>query len=212
MGGPKGQVAGKRTTRGPGGAEGSMRARYVARRSGWSGWLWVTGGATVVAGIVALIVHGARLPAGTQTFPETDHRHVAGNVQYDRTPPAGGAHWAVWQNCGIYDQPVPSPAAVHSLEHGAVWVTYQPALPASEVMALRGLVQSAYWGSQRYVLLSPYPGDPAPIVASAWGAQLRVHSPSDPRLPQFIRHFVGGGQGGESGAPCTNGTGVPLDA
>jgi len=158
---------------------------------------------------VALVVHGTRLPAGTQTFPETDHHHVTGNVQYDRTPPAGGAHSAVWQNCGIYDQPVSDPAAVHSMEHGAVWVTYQPALPVSEVMALRNLVQSKYHGSQRYVLLSPYPGDPAPIVASAWGAQLRLNSPSDPRQAQFLGHFAGGGQGGEPGAPCTNGTGAP---
>lgn len=137
---------------------------------------------------------------------------MTGKVQYDRTPPAGGSHSAVWLNCGIYDQPVPDMNAVHSMEHGAVWVTYQPALPGNEVTALRGLVRSKYRGPQRYVILSPYPGDPAPIVVSAWGAQLRVQSPSDPRLAQFIGHFASGGQGGEPGAPCTNGTGKPVDS
>ena len=190
----------------------SKPGRYVRRRAGGYGWFWGGLGAVVVAGVVFLAVRGARLPAGTQTFPEPNHQHVTGNVQYNRTPPAGGAHSAVWLNCGIYDQPVPNPEAVHSLEHGAVWVTYQPTLPGTEVAALRSLVRSKYRGPQRYVILSPYPGDPAPIVVSAWGAQLRVQSPSDPRLGQFIGHFAGGGQGGEPGGPCTNGAGTPVDS
>ena len=36
-------------------------------------------------------------------------------------------------NCGIYDKPVPSERAVHNLEHGAIWITYQPSLPQSEM-------------------------------------------------------------------------------
>ncbi len=210
MGGTKG--AGGKSGSGANCGRQSKPGRYIRTRTRGSGWLWGGLGAVVVAGIVLLTVRGTRLPAGTQTFPEPNHQHVTGNVQYDRTPPAGGAHSAVWLNCGIYDQPVPNPNAVHSMEHGAVWVTYQPSLPQAEVSALRGLVRSKYRDAQRYVILSPYPGDPAPIVVSAWGAQLRVQSPSDPHLAQFIGHFAGGDQGGEPGGPCTGGTGTPLDS
>ena len=57
----------------------------------------------------------------------------------------------MWQNCGVYDQPVEDSQAVHSMEHGAVWITYQPDLPAEQVDQLRDLV-----GGSGYVLLSPY--------------------------------------------------------
>ena len=143
-------------------------------------------------------------------FAETDHTHTTDPVNYDRTPPAGGAHNPVWQNCGIYDQPIANEHGVHSLEHGSVWITYQPSLPAAEVAQLRRLVTTHYDGSQRYLLLSPYPGLTTPIVASAWGAQLALHSPSDPRLLQFVEHFIGGNQGTEQGASCTGGFGTPT--
>jgi hypothetical protein len=174
----------------------------------------------VVLGILALgtlialisIPRGAStpLPAGTRTFSESDHNHVAGSVHYNRTPPAGGAHSSVWLNCGVYSQPIRSENAVHSLEHGTVWITYQPALPPGEIGALQHLVRSSYVGGEGYLILSPYPGMPSPIVASAWGAQLRLARAEDPRLASFTHHFAGGSQGGEPGGPCTGGTGSPT--
>ncbi len=150
------------------------------------------------------------LPKGTAVFPETDHTHTTDPVTYDRAPPAGGAHNPVWENCGIYDQPIPDEHGVHSLEHGTVWITYLPSLPAAQVSQLRAFVSSHYDGTQRYLLLSPYPGLRTPIVASAWGAQLALGSPTDPRLLQFVQHFIGGNQGNEQGAWCTGGHGTPI--
>ncbi len=150
------------------------------------------------------------LPAGTQVYTENDHSHVSGTVTYDHVPPAGGPHNPVQLNCGIYTVPVPNENAVHSLEHGAVWITYQPNLPPDQLATLQQIVSTHYVGTERYLLLSPYAGIPAPIVASAWGYQLSVNSPSDPRLVQFITQFAGGGQGGEKGGPCTGGIGSPL--
>lgn len=201
------------------GASGSASGRYGRtkyRRSAGSRrsnlwWLWLVGGGLAVVAAVAILGHGkgAGIPAGTQTFAETNHQHVTGTPTYDRNPPAGGPHNAVWLNCGIYGQPVPNANAVHSLEHGAVWITYLPSLASSEVAELRALVESHYVGPQRYLILSPYPGLPAPVVASAWGAQLQLQSASDPRLVQFVTHFAGGSQGGEPGGACTGGTGRP---
>ncbi len=125
-------------------------------------------------------------------------------------PPVGGPHNPVQLNCGIYNVPVPNENAVHSLEHGAVWITYQPNLPPDQLATLQQIVSTHYVGTERYLLLSPYAGIPAPIVASAWGYQLSVDQASDPRLVQFITQFAGGGQGGEKGGPCTGGIGSPL--
>jgi hypothetical protein len=167
--------------------------------------------ATVVFGAGFNTSSAAGIPAGTQVFEENDHSHVNGTVNYDRTPPAGGPHNATQLNCGVYTQAVPNENAVHSLEHGAVWITYQPTISSSQIASLQQLVISNYVGSERYIILSPYSGLPSPIVISAWGAQLDVGNASDGRLVQFIHHYAGGGQGGEPGGPCTGGTGQPVE-
>jgi hypothetical protein len=168
----------------------------------------------VVAVITAAAVSGGNAgapPSGTEVFPENDHSHVSGTVNYDRNPPAGGPHNPVPLNCGVYTEQVPNENAVHSLEHGAVWITYQPTLPAAQVAQLQKLAVSSYVGTQRYVILSPYLNLPDPVVASAWGAQLELQSASDPRLAEFVHYYAGGSQGGEPGGECTGGVGTPIE-
>ncbi len=139
-------------------------------------------------------------PEGVQTFGTLSRDHTELPVTYPQSPPVGGAHSPVWQNCGVYDKPVGNVHGVHSMEHGAVWITYQPNLPADQVDILRKQAE------QSYVLVSPYPNLPSPVVASAWSNQLKLDSASDPRLDQFVRYFRGGPQTPEPGAPCTGGT------
>ncbi|WP_143447594.1 DUF3105 domain-containing protein [Kineosporia sp. R_H_3] len=128
-----------------------------------------------------------------------EHNHVAESVSYAVIPPVGGPHNGIWLNAGVYTAPVPSERAVHDLEHGAVWITYRPGLAAADVAALTAFVekqqpieqQGAPGQSNRYVLMSPWADEklPAPVVISAWGYQLRVDSPSDPRLQTFVDTF-----------------------
>jgi hypothetical protein len=149
-------------------------------------------------------------PAGTVIYPELNRTHVLGKVLYDHSPPVGGNHSPVWLNCGIYDLPVANENAVHSLEHGSVWITYLPDLPQTEVDILRALTKASYAGTQRYVILSPYPGQSTPVVASAWGYQLTLQEPTDPRLKSFINYFRHGPQTLEPDGHCTGGTGTPI--
>ena len=135
-------------------------------------------------------------PAGVQSF-SPQRGHVEGPVSYPQTPPVGGPHSPVWQHCGFYSKPIVNEHGVHAMEHGAVWITYQPNLPADQVDVLRKEAQ------QTYVLVSPYPNLPSPVVASAWGKQLRLDSATDPRLDQFIEAFAEGPQAPEPGSPCT---------
>jgi hypothetical protein len=147
----------------------------------------------------------ARTIPGVVTYANLARNHVQGTVNYPQIPPVGGNHSDVWLNCGIYDTPVTNENAVHSLEHGAVWITYRPDLSSADVTRLQNLVRG-----KSYVILSPYPGLPSPVVASAWGVQLKVTSASDPRLGQFIAKYEQGPQTPEPGAPCSGGTGTPI--
>lgn len=142
---------------------------------------------------------------GVVTYSNLSREHVTGRVNYPQVPPVGGPHYPIWLNCGIYDKPVVNENAVHSMEHGAVWITYQPSLSSADVQILRNLVHG-----HSYIILSPYPGLPTPVVITAWGVQLKVNSAHDPRLAQFIAEYEQGPQTPEPGAACTGGVGSPL--
>ena len=139
-----------------------------------------------------------RIP-GVEIFEIESANHSLGPVDYEMLPPAGGEHHPVWQNCGFYDEPIIPEHAVHSQEHGAVWITYDPELDSDQLAALEQLATE-----NQYLLVTPFLNLPATVVASAWGAQLRLDRVDDPRLPVFIRQYAGNGP--ERGAPCSGGT------
>jgi putative peptide zinc metalloprotease protein len=140
---------------------------------------------------------------GVAYYEVASRNHVQGSVGYLQHPPVGGDHAAVWQNCGFYHGVVPDERAVHSMEHGAVWITYRTGLPTDEVDKLRPLA-----AERSHVLVTAMPDNPAPIVASAWGRQLLLDRTDDPRLEQFIRAYRLGSYAPERGGPCEGGSGV----
>jgi hypothetical protein len=138
-------------------------------------------------------------------FPGLSNQHVNGRVQYPQTPPVGGRHNPAWQDCGVYDAPLANEFAVHSMEHGAVWITYQPDLPQDQVDHLREITRQS-----DHRLLSPYPGIDSPVIVTAWAYQLRLPNASDPRLMQFIAKYEQGATTPEQGAPCSGGNTLTL--
>ncbi|MFC3999586.1 DUF3105 domain-containing protein [Nocardiopsis sediminis] len=165
----------------------------------------VAGVAVVVLGLVGFGVYteiDRRNIEGLRTFDDLTNEHVTETVDYEQTPPVGGDHHAIWQNCGAYDAPVPTMNAVHSLEHGAVWITYDPELPADQVEALNSL-----YSDGSYVLVSPFDEAdmPAPIVASGWGTQVELDSADDDRLSKFLRAYERSSDVPEPGAACSGG-------
>jgi len=172
--------------------------------------LWIGGiGAAIVAttALAFIVLAPPAVPTldGVVVYNNLSRNHSEAPQTYPQTPPTGGVHSSVWQNCGIYDQPVRNENAVHSLEHGAVWITYQPDLPAASIEHIRSLARG-----HDHVLATPYPNLPKPVVASAWGLQLPLDDASDPRLSLFISRYESGPQTPEPGAECNGGIGTPI--
>ena len=145
---------------------------------------------------------------GVQTFPDRAVYHDHVDVVTDsggKLPPTFGAHYSKWQNCGIYDQPVALGNALHSMEHGAVWLTYSPSLSGQQVTDLQATVRG-----HGYVLMSPYEKQTVPVVMTAWGVQLVINSLPDDRIAKFIAYYEQGPQNSEPGAPCSGAVGNPL--
>ena len=137
---------------------------------------------------------------GVKSFENLSLQHNSGTIDYEQIPPVGGEHHPLWQNAGFYEPQVLEEQAVHTLEHGAVWITYRADLPEDQKEELRRIVES-----QDCLLASPYPSLPSPVVASAWGKQLRLKNVDDPKLQEFILAYRKGPQTPEPGAPCTGG-------
>jgi hypothetical protein len=173
--------------------------------------LAIVGGSVAVAAIAAVIVTSVvqsaqpETPiAGLQLYPNESSTHVTSPVSYDVTPPVGGNHYGQWLNCGIYTEPVPTENAVHVLEHGAVWVTYDPALVTGAALTtLQGEVPKTY------SVLSPWVDLGAPVVISAWGAQVKLTGVDDPRLDQFVTKYWQSPAAPEPGAACVGGLDAP---
>jgi hypothetical protein len=142
--------------------------------------------------------------SGLQTYPGLTANHVTTSVDYPQNPPVGGDHAAAWLNCGVYIEPVPNENAVHALEHGAVWLTYDPAqLDEAGVERLRSKLPD------NYIVVSPMADLASPIIASAWGAQVALDDSDDERLQQFIDRFWRSNAAPEPGAACTGGVNAP---
>jgi hypothetical protein len=150
-----------------------------------------------------------RAPDGVTTYAYAGANHIEGNIDYTtqpdykgEIPPAGGAHNSTAQQCEVYSQPIRQENAIHSLEHGAVWMTYQPDLPADQIDKLKEIV-----GSDPYLMLSPYPGLPTPIVLTAWNHQLQMQSFDKDTVERFIRSYKNKrGVTPEFGASCAGTT------
>jgi hypothetical protein len=154
----------------------------------------IVGAVAIVALIVTTVVLTPQPPSyaaggegveidGVETF-ENESTHVEGVVDYEQTPPAG-------EN------------AEHSLEHGAVWVTYDSGLSDDDVATLRSKLPSTY------VILSPFEDLPSPVVLSAWNTQLQLDDVEDERIPAFLEEYWQHQSVPEPGAPCTGAFDAP---
>lgn len=177
----------------------------ISRIIGW------TAGVLALVLLIVVIIQGtltettAGIPEGTQVFQITEQFHVDGRIYDDDEVPPGGNHSAVWANCGFYDTPVQAENVLHSLEHGAVWLTYQPdSITEDDLDRIEDLASPV-----EKVLVSPVPGQGSPLMATAWGVQLELQSTEDPRLDQFVAEFAGSLNAPEPGGTCSGGVGNP---
>ncbi len=116
--------------------------------------------------------------------------HVKGTqrVAYDQAPPFGGPHDEAWADCEgvVYASAVRNENMVHALEHGTVWIAYNPdRVQGGELDKLKAKVEG-----KPFMMLSPYPGLDRPISLQSWGHQLKLDSADDERIDQFVKSLL----------------------
>lgn len=209
-------------TKAPGKSGGSRKTLAPVKVSGGRNWgptiLFIVVG-LVAVGIIGFAAWPAFGPTGAAYSWSTragnisgivnfrdngtalNNQHKFGSLPYGQTPPVGGDHNPIWQQCSgnVYDQPIPNEHAVHSLEHGAVWIAYRPDLPADQVEVLASKVQG-----KEFTMMSPFEGLDAAVSLQAWGYQLKLNNVNDSRIDSFISALSKNATM-EPGAACSSG-------
>lgn len=112
------------------------------------------------------------------------HVKPTDRVAYDQTPAFGGPHDGFWATCNgmVYPEAIRTENMVHSLEHGAVWIAYDPKkVTGDDLLKLRVRADG-----KPYMVMSPFPGLDKPVSLQAWGHQLKLDTVNDERIDQFV--------------------------
>ncbi len=130
-----------------------------------------------------------------QSFPSEGTEHVSESteVAYSTNPPTSGRHYAAATPGGFYVEPRPPGNLVHSLEHGAVIIYYDPAKLTDEIrQSLTRFVQAHRdpWAS---VVVVPHPNPDAAFVLAAWTKMLKLDGYDVPTIRAFLAEYLGRG-------------------
>ena len=134
---------------------------------------------------------------GVQQFPSQGRNHVPAGTQvdYSTSPPTSGPHYGNPAGPGFYSETPPAGNLVHSLEHGAVVIYYDPAAITPEAEeSLRAFARN-HQDPFAAVIVAPNPNDDpeAAYVLTAWRAMLRTDDYDPEQVRAFVAEYVGRG-------------------
>lgn len=91
------------------------------------------------------------------------HLEEGTRVTYGTNPPTSGNHWPTPVLDGLYDKVQPDEGLVHSLEHGRVWISYQPDISQNVIDEIKELAE----GRIR-IIVTPRAANETDIALAAW--------------------------------------------
>ena len=144
----------------------------------------------VIGGLVFVFTRKpAPKPQIGQVLSEQSRDHIAqGSKQhppYSSNPPTSGSHWPQPAKCQIYIDEIADEAAIHSLEHGAVWVSYKNKNDKNIVAKLADLVK----GNSNKVLLSPRSKNDSAIAVVSWNRLLKLDDFDSRKITDLINNY-----------------------
>jgi hypothetical protein len=137
------------------------------------------------------------LLAGVESFQNQGNEHVqrGTEVDYAQMPPLSGPHYAGTVEAGFYAEAQPLGDLVHTLEHGAVVVYYDPAALTNESEGSLREFAAVHTGTWRRVVVVPNPSEnpDADYVLTAWRHRLYVDEYDPETVHAFLSEYLGRG-------------------
>lgn len=112
------------------------------------------------------------------------HVSASAQVEYKTNPPTSGSHLAQAINWGIYNQEIDDKAALHSLEHGGIWISYKD-LTDGEIQQLQKIAQR----NSQSVVLNPRAANDNRIVVASWGRMMKLENVDEALIQKYIDTF-----------------------
>ncbi|WP_276273666.1 DUF3105 domain-containing protein [Haloarcula litorea] len=135
--------------------------------------------------------------SAVERFPSqgTDHVAAGTEIDYARVPPLSGTHYGGTVDAGFYETTPALGDLVHTLEHGAVVVYYDPAATTDAANESLREFAAANTGTWRSVVVAPNPNaDPAAdYVLTAWRHRLYMDGYDARTVHAFLSEFLGRG-------------------
>ena len=104
--------------------------------------------------------------------------------EYNSNPPTSGWHWPQPAEWGIYEQSPADEQLVHNLEHGGIWISYQPGADEQVVEQLRDFARR-----YRKVIVAPREANDSAIALAAWGRLQKLETYNEESIIEFIEAF-----------------------
>jgi hypothetical protein len=131
--------------------------------------------------------------------------HTDQPVAYPMAPPVTGQHFQSAAPCGIHSEQIQNEVFVHSLEHGAVAVLYDPEQVETgtirEIEALVGEFDDR-------TISAPYAGMETPLTVASWAEMMRLPEYEEGAIREYIEEFIGTGP---EDLPCDNDQDSPFE-
>ena len=136
-----------------------------------------------------------RLTEFENEFTTDSQQHVGATVDvpYEQLeggiPPYGGPHDGYTLPCGIYDDAVRVEQAVHSMEHGAVAIWWEPSRASQgEVEQLRQIARR-HLEAGDFTILAPLQGLGSKIVLTSWGERMSLDTVEEDTIDAYFSAF-----------------------
>ena len=170
-------------------------------------WGWLRHPPTLALALVALALLAAACGGGGSSFNDprlqefNDEFTTAGQAHlppgqaasYPSTPPYGGPHWSQPLRCGIYEAEQRFEPMVHTMEHGAVVLYYQPLNVQDDTVAQMRVLASALLRDGARLIMTPSTRLGVSIAVTSWGRLLAMDQFEEDAIRGFVDAFEGNG-------------------
>lgn len=102
---------------------------------------------------------------------------------YNSNPPTSGDHYEESIPDGFYDKEMPDEALIHNLEHGYIWISYQPDKISPQDLSSLKEITKPY----SKIVITPRSKNDTVLAVAGWGKLEKLEGVDKKKIISFIK-------------------------